>query len=545
MSRSSKLFESIPIDLKKRSGFDLSHENLLTQDCGSITPILYDELLPNDTVSLGMMCQVQLPPLATNFYGRVDVAIEAFFVPFRLLWGGWKPFFMGADYNPYGPDYVIPKSVPTVLIDTLTTSSGTLLDFLDYNVKYQSSTRQETPYSVLPLIAYHRVFDDWYRNKNLHKPVFVNPYSSSSYINGSVVPLDYSTSAKYLPYIIGTDKSGNTTSISYDSVLYDGVKLNSLRQRQWEKDYFTTCSLYPQASVQPSKVDFSTSSATGSFTIAQLRSANIVQRFLERNNIAGYDYYNEIYAQFGVTPSDQHLDKPYFLNQTRFSIYSQSISVVSAGSSSIDASSRNPFGQMTGSKYGQGQGLNKSSLIPSFTAKEHGYLMVFSTLVPHAYYSNGASKMLKHVNLHDFAFPLLEGLGEQPVYKSEIQGLTLSTSGDEIFGYNQQYSEYKYKLDRVHGLLKKGEGLEAFALQRNFAFSSNPSLNVSFVEIPKNFLDQVFVANTSTIGFSAWSDYFFNYKKVSSLSEYVIPTLGDMKHTYTRRVAYRGTDIRG
>lgn len=542
MSHSSKLFESIPIDIKKRSGFDLSHENLLTQTCGTITPILIDELLPNDTVSLGMMSQVQLPPLATNFYGRVDVAIEVFFVPFRLCWGGWKEFYVGADYNPYSPDYVIPNGVPYLLKDGSTEHSnffkpGTLADYLDYSFSSLSTAvTRNSNFSALPFIAYHRIFDDWYRNKNLHKPVFINPWSSSDWINDGSNDGEY---VYFLPYVTSINSSGDPVGITLPSTLYDGVALGSLRQRQWEKDLFTTCSLYPQASVTPSKVSFDASKATGEFTIAQLRNANVIQRFLERNNLAGYDYYNEIYAHFGIKPSDQHLDKPYFINSHRFSIYSQGVTNVSTGNSTIN--DKNPFANLTGGKSGQAQGISKGSLIDSFTAKEHGYLMVLSTIVPHAYYPAGLSKINTHVNLYDFANPLLEGLGEQPVATSEIIGFF--PGGSSIFGYNQQYYEYKYKLDKVHGLLGPSSSLKSFALQRTFATS--PVLDVQFTEIPVNFLDQVFASGVDASGFSAWSDYFFNYKKISSLSEYVIPTLGDMKHTYTTRIPYRGLDIRG
>lgn len=535
MSHSSKLFESIPIDIKKRSGFDLSHENLLTQTCGTITPILVDELLPNDTISLGIMAQVQLPPLATNFYGRVDVAVEAFFVPFRLLWGGWKEFYTGADYNPFSPNYVVPTSVPTVNAgDTANPSSritvGTLADYLDC----LTNPSNFSGLSALPFLAYHRVFDDWYRNKNLHKPVFVNPYSSSEwYDSGTGDMFVYN-----LPYVSCATYDGTSPIIRLDATLFDGTPVWQLRQRQWEKDLFTTCQLYPQASVTPSKVTFDASKATGEFTIAQLRNANVIQRFLERNNLAGYDYYNEIYAHFGIKPSDQHLDKAYFLNSTRFSIYSQGVTNSSTGSSVSNA--KNPFVNITGGKAGQGQGLGKDSLVDSFTAREHGYLFVVSTIVPHAYYDPGIDKRNYHVHLHDFANPLLEGLGEQPVKVSELY----STGNPTVtFGYNQQFYEYKYKLDRVHGLLVSGANLSAFALNRSF--SASPKLSVDFVEIPKNFLDQVFASGVEASGFSAWSDYFFNYKKISSLSEYVIPTLGDMKHTYTTRIPYRGSDIRG
>lgn len=104
MAHSSSVFSRMPIELPNRSGFDMSHENLGTATCGTLVPVLVDELLPNDTISLGANFQVQLPPMATDFYGRVDYVLEAFFVPSRLLWGGWQSFMTHSTASPQYPN---------------------------------------------------------------------------------------------------------------------------------------------------------------------------------------------------------------------------------------------------------------------------------------------------------------------------------------------------------------------------------------------------------------------------------------------------------
>lgn len=87
MAHLSKIFTKTPVDMPNKSGFDMSHENLFTATCGTLTPCLVEELLPNDEISLGEMCQVQLPPMATDFYGRIDACIEAFFCSFPYSLG--------------------------------------------------------------------------------------------------------------------------------------------------------------------------------------------------------------------------------------------------------------------------------------------------------------------------------------------------------------------------------------------------------------------------------------------------------------------------
>ena len=92
------IFKNVPIDVPNKSGHDLSHSNSLTTKCGTITPILCDFLIPGDSVDLGLTAEVSLPPMATDFYGRIQGKIEAFFVPCRILWAGWKNFlFSHAD----------------------------------------------------------------------------------------------------------------------------------------------------------------------------------------------------------------------------------------------------------------------------------------------------------------------------------------------------------------------------------------------------------------------------------------------------------------
>ena len=86
------LFQKTPVKIPNKSGFDLSHENMLTLDCGTLVPVMTDLLIPGDKVSLGSAFEIQLPPMATDFYGRVRFKMEAFFVPCRLLYGGWQDF---------------------------------------------------------------------------------------------------------------------------------------------------------------------------------------------------------------------------------------------------------------------------------------------------------------------------------------------------------------------------------------------------------------------------------------------------------------------
>lgn len=546
MSHLSKLFTEQKVDVPNRSGFDMSHENMGTMKVGTLTPVLCEEVLPNETYSLGHLMQVQLPPMATNFFGRIDCRLEAFFVPNRIVWGGWQNYMTMPQNDPYGTPVVRPTSLPScsAIASIQSTQfkqffgSGTLSDFLGLKQPSDGYLSGQTIKisNILPFLAYHKIYDDWYRNTKIQKPVFVRQSAGS---NTQLYGTPWNPSTFNIPI--------NAVSTPANTALFaDGVGLFQLRQRNWAKDYFTTCSQYPQANgaIQGSIVETdgavvdSVGDVSNGFSIAQLRQANVLQRWLERNNIAGERYSDQIKATWGVMPSDAMLDRAILLGSSSFNIYNKSVYQQSGNGSSSDT---NKFNQSLGSKGADSMGLGKDSLIDHFTATEHGHIIVLASIVPHANYSTGSRRMFKRSEIGDFANPLLQGLGEQEVKVSELCGL-LSSDEDIVFGYQQQYSEYKYHDDEVHGLLRDGENLENFCLQRSFNADEDerPVLSTDFIQIKTTALDQVTAVSSTLSQYGAWYDIFLSLKKVSPLSEYIIPTLGDLKNTHKESVPYRG-----
>lgn len=544
MSHSSKIFNSVPVDIPNRSGYDMSYENLLTMLTGKLVPVFIEEVIPNETYNVGHLTQVTLPPMATNFYGRVDFRLEAFFVPMRILWQGWQNFFTMPVNNPFSAPVVRPVSVPSLLTTDCGSDllkRGSLADYLGMKVSMKAcpSGGYYIP-NILPFVAYHKIWDDWYRNKQIQQRLFVNSTSRE------VTPL-ISPSVSELPWYPGTfqynvkynQDTPSTHLKNFPQLLFkDGVNLFEMRSRNWAKDYFTTAALYPQASgdVVGSSVEFDVAESKGEISIPALRNANVLQRWLDRNNIAGEEYADQIKAHFGVLPSDAIMNRPLFLGSDIFGIYNRS--VYQQGGDVQSDGKRNPFIGSVGSSGASAQGFKDGRLIDNFRSTEHGYLMILASIVPHAYYGTGVRRYLSHSRRGDFAVPLLQGIGEQPIYDWELTGLLSSPTHWTIFGYQQQYSEYKYHDDEIHGLLADGENLDAFALQRGFVVA--PELGSDFLQVPENYMDQVQAVDTSTSGYNAWVDMYFNFRKVSPLSEYVIPTLGDLRNTHKENIPYRG-----
>lgn len=578
MSHISKLFQDHKVQIKNKSGFDLAHSNFLTQKCGQLTPVCTIPMLPNDSISLGFMSQIKLPPMATSFYGRVDYRLEAFFVPYRILWGGWENFYTQPVADPYGTSVDRPLFLPNyrdrfVGKKSVYFGRSSLADFLGIKgassrVDTSTTVYFDTLNNVFPFLAYHKIYDDWYRNANIQKPAFVRTTSFANgdscgclpYYPSTVTISDTVSSQTASPDpvdIVVTDQNQPLTSLAFASTpnlgklflstkLADGHSLFDLRQRNWAKDYFTTATLYPQQSgttagagvkslLNPDEGD----SGSTTFTISQIRQANILQKWLERNNIAGSRYADQIRATFGVLPSDAMLDRPIFLGGSSFGIYTNSIAQTV---NSDKGASSNPFSGIAGSDAGQTSGFGKDSLIDTFTASEHGLIMVIGSIVPHATYSTGTSRMFAMSRFGDIPNPMFEGLGQESVLVGELSPYNSGGHDNTVFGYVDQYAWMKYMNDEVHGLLVDGQSLESFSLQRSFDFTS-AKLDSSFIQIPLDYLDQVLAVKQEQSGFASWANFYFDVKKTSLLSQYTIPTLGEPKNTHTESVPNTGRSL--
>ena len=415
--------------------------------------------------------------------------------------------------------------------------AGTLSDYL--GAKYPSGAGQQdsVSFNALPFLAYHRIYDDWYRDSRIQAPLFYKPDAT---VTGSNM-----FKPQFMPYVSGGVDSPNV--LNDYAEFSDGVHLGQLRQRNFAKDYFTTASTLPQAG-NAATVEFDTDGSSGTFSISTLRAANSLQKWMERNNLAGYRYSDQIYAQYGIYPSDAIMDRCIYLGRHTQNVYTRSVF-----QTANTTNSGSPFNSV-GTKYGSAQSVGQGSLVDKIRVTEHGYLFVLASLVPHAYYGSGVRRYLSRSVVGDIAFPLLSGMGDQAIYKYELdpsyyKGPDVTgqhnpnpdTSGPDgspsVFGYTDMYAEYKYHDDEIHGLLQDGENLSSFALQRTF---DEPSLGTDFLKIPKDYLKQILAASNNITGFDCWYDIYFPYKKISTLPEYSLPTLADLKNVHTKYISRGG-----
>lgn len=541
-------FVKVPVNIPKLSGFDKSHQNLLTTKCGTITPILIDELIPGSKVHLKLALSASLPPLASDTFMRCSVKVEAFFVPFRLLAGSFESWFTDTEkkFASYGSGPTVPTARKGYLpcvggLDPTNdataiagiTAVGGLFDYLGYK---SPNSVAVTSYAVsaMPPLAYHRVYHDWYRNTLVQTEVFLPPTQAG---NAYPTPPSSVVIAGMAPYSFFNDQSGYIYNDSGKLLLADGVYLYELRQRNFGLDYFTTGTPQPQQG-SAEVVTFSTSGASGQFSIAALRAANSMQQFKERNNLAGNLFVEQCRARYGVSPSDGVAQRSLYLGSAEYEVYTKGIYTQSNDSQfAVGTYNQNPFGGAAAAQYGSAKATGNSTLVDTFEAKEPGYLLVNATLVPRVTYSSGIHRRFTNYvgpgSLSDLANPILQNVGPQPIYQYELNG-ALVTSTPAVFAYTDRYATFKTMDDELHGLVRDGYSLQSFALQRSFVGS--PSINSQFLQIPTDFMDQVTVVNADVSRFGCWMDCYFDYKVAQPLAKYSLPSLQDPAYEHGRTI---------
>lgn len=562
-----------PVKVQRKSGYSKSFQNLFTSRVGSITPIFVDELIPNSTVNLSTVLSAQLPPLASDTFMRCYLKYAAFFVPSRILMPQYEKWLVGdSSLNSAGTSFIHPPLLYDEIFAEKTDAqksafyhhwcAGSLSDFLGFKLstntfnswKNTSSATSEPSFyvSALPFLAYHKIYNDYFRNPLVQKDIFsANSFAETTYNaanSNGVVP--YQTSGGVVNFLINAGSSGTPTTSPYFA---DGHHICDLRQANFGLDLYTNATPNAQNG-EAQKVSFDTSGSEGEFTISALRAANSIQQFLERNNIAGPRLVDYVKAHYGANLSDSIAQRPILLGSGQFDVYSKGIYQTTQGFSEevMPHTGNNPFNSV-GARYGSAFSEGSENLIEHFTASEPGYLMVLCWLSPKVTYSTGINPILDRYlesnSQSDMANPILQNIGNQPIYSRYMHDDHINQNSgyhDHVFGYSDCYFQWKDKTDELHGLLRDGESLESFALQRTFDSSSmNISISSNFLQIPVDYLDQVAAVSSNISEYGYWCDSFFKYHVSMPLAKYSIPSLQDpaYEHGETVLVAKGGTKI--
>lgn len=535
---SNSFFSQIPVmDIQQRSGFKIPFDHKTTFNQGMLVPLYTQEVLPADTVRMKKSYVLRMQPTTVPVMDDLWFDTFWFFVPNRLVWSHWQNFMGQNDDSPWVSDteYTVPvmpsstaePDVTDVQIHSLSDYFGFPSDPAVWGGSYRPS--------ALPYRGYRKIWNDWFRSEVTDNPQPLNVGDTESDMTlydilyadryhdyfSSCTPAPQRGESVLIP-IAGTPvdtrsyplsfPSGNAAQLTSGSSGVTGSIVSS-----------STGALYVDTATNVAL----SSSLTGSNfivgdsagTINDLRLAFAMQSLFERD-ARGSRYIEYLKLAFGVTIPDATLQRSQYLGGKHQRVDMSQVIQTSS------ATSESPQGNVTGFSKTVSVDMDFEN-----TFLEHGWLFCLGVVRQQRTYQQGLNRQFTRFSRFDFYDPIFAHLGNQPVYTREIfMDVKNTVAYNDVFGYQEAWSDYKYKQSYVSGMFRKRysdasvlkEGIQDY----HYAdwYTEAPILSESWMkETPDNGAVKRTVAVTNLDQF--YIDIFFDADWKRKMPLYCIPGL--------------------
>ena len=476
-------FATVPAANIPRSSFYRPSSLTTTFDADDLIPIYVDEILPNDTFNMDCTALIRLnSPTLHPLMDNMSADIHWFFAAYRYLWTNWEKMHGAQD----DPGDSIAYTTPVISTETAW-NMGSTTGFsplgVAFGLPYVNGV-DLSEISALPLRAYNKIWNDWYRDENLQDSVVENTDDGPDTVSATPASSDYNVLKRgkrydYFTSALPSLQKGTAVQmpLAGSAPIYSTSTPGGLADQIIKDGVGSSSEMYLNAAVTNLRAGNAVSgtetlfadllSATGP-SLNDLRLAIATQQLLERDMRSGTRYREHLLAHFGADNDDLRLMRPEYLGGGTVQIQ-----VNSVPNTSEDASQKQ--GELTGYGYGTGSsGFTK-------TFKEWGVLIGLVSVKADLTYSQGLDRMWTKSTRYDYAYPILANIGEQAVLDKEIYYAT-DGQNDDVWGYQPRYEEYRFKNSRLTGLMlvDHGSTLSSWHLSEDFA--SRPSLGSSFIE---------------------------------------------------------------
>ena len=543
-----------------RSRFDRSSTVKTTFNVGELVPFFIDEVLPGDTFDVSCAKVVRMQPMVTQPMDDLFLDTYFFFVPNRLVWDHWVNLMGENTESAWYPS--VEYSVPQVTAPETGWAIGTLADYFGIPINVPGLS-----VSALPFRAYTKIVNDWFRDQNILSPFVLNTGdatitgTNSSSLDGLEKGGKPFIAAKYHDYFtscLPAPQKGESVTINPASFELPVYPLNQyvnasdsiLHPARIADTLYASghTGLNPQptnvyqihtggatgsnnnvssTTVEPGSfpahldnqitpINLFAVGKAGAVTINELRMAFQLQKLYEKDARGGTRYIEMIKTHFGVTSPDARLQRSEYLGGNRIRLTVHQV-VQQSASTTGSTPQGNPVGLSVTHD-------NADSFCRSFT--EHGFVIgLMVARYPHTY-QQGLERFWSRKKRLDYYFPVFANIGEQPVLYKEIYADPDGGTDDMAFGYNEAWCDYKYKPNRVTGMMRSGHDKSLDMWHFADYYTKCPTLSGGWIFEDKNNIDRC-LAIQSSLSDQLFADIVISNKTSRPMPLYSIPGLLD------------------
>ena len=530
-----------------------------TMKFGKLYPIYCDEILPADSKKMGIGSLVRM---ATPLFPVMDSSyldFYAFFVPNRLVWSHWEEFMGENKDSAWVSD--IQYSIPSL---DLLTSKGDYDEedgfkpdgiFDHFGLPTDVRIPIGTHISALPLRSYILIWNEWFRDQNYQNPVQLNTGDDDS--NNTYTLLSVNKLHDEFTSVLPEPQKGESVSLvfnggsapvyalpnnnfnTFDDYIeawqdftgedWDGMKANLQSVSTNSngpivvrgKDVVIDTSGSTPGNVGhefiPGNLAADVRSVTLN-TINQLRNAVVVQQYLERLALGGSRYTEIIRSMFGVLSPDARLQRPELLGHIRLNIEMQQVVQTSFIGGGEWSDNITPLGN-TGA-YSKTTGY-EFLFDKSFV--EHGHLIIVACARTEQSYQQGLDRMWSRKAVTDFYNPLFANIGNQPILNERIYFSANAAQNKEVFGYQEAWSEYRYKPNRVSGAFRSMHPYSLDAWHYSQYFTTLPRAGSDFLKQDSEVVERTLAVQDDPA--QLLCNFFFDEVATRPMPVYSIPGL--------------------
>ncbi len=553
VNKVNKYTSTVETTSKRLNRFYQPHGLHTTFDSGNLIPIYVKEVLPNDVRKLKWSAVTRLltPKFPTMDNAKLDTFF--FYVRNRDIWDHWQEF-MGYSKTQWTPRDTY--SIPTLTIPLHSGSTpgdrvvGDLADYMGIPVLKTATSQKTIKVNALPFRAVCKIWNDYFRDENYQDELFfpTNEQSATyvrsaffgvnSVYNGVFCPpvnrfKDYFSSClpapqkgaavqlplgDYAPIVNGlTSDPGSTFRLGaptyYDvevATYHNLVASAGQNGNAYDVRYLKTNANADDVSTntelkQYLRADLSKATAA---SVNALRLAFQSQRFLELSARGGTRYTELLQSMFGVNAPDLMLNRAEFLGGKSFPLSLTPVTNTANDLGAVGGMSNTVSGDYAFKKH--------------FT--EHGYIIGFCCVRTDRSYSQGLERHWFRTDKEDFFFPVFSHIGEQPVLNREIFVTGNSSYDDDVWGYQEAWTEYRVSFNQCSGYMRSGIDNSLNVWTYTDEYNALPSLNSAWLTYQKEIIDRTII-NPNEHQFIA--DFYFDDILYSVVSKNSAPGLID------------------